>query len=287
MAGFNMQVQNIRPLDFSGLTNAIAGLGEKETRRKRNELLDMQIEDAKLNREIKKQSNVLAKEYANANNDTKDSVFKQWVAVDPQGATIAIQAYDAMDASKQKETLNKAQKLYSHINSVMNNDGTLNTEAYNLKAPAYGLPLVDGVKVTSQSVMQELKQAEMQIIGIQEYAKGRNKTANEKEIINERGKRDKELEAFKHQNDMELEKNKARIKTDGLDAKTKEQISFNKSKINSLTQQLNNTFDKDERAKLGKEIKFYTDKTRKILGDNEIEEDIITPEPEGWEIYLD
>lgn len=305
-----MTYQRPPDLDFSGLNNALIQISNEKQNERRNKLLDMQISQAEKEMANKEQGNALAKQYNETTDETqKDSILKQWAVIDPQGMQQSIKAFDVLDSNAQKKALNNASKIYSHISSVMNQDGTLNEQAYNMRASAYGLPIIDGKNVTANTVLGDLKKAEMQIVGIQEYAKTKYETDSkikleDRKNSNELSKLNKEyglragLEATKFGYDSKLtdkriagQKEVASIRStteDGFDAKTKEKVSFYKSKINSLTQQLNGTFDAKEKQPIQKQIDDYTKKISTIIGDTDITNGTITePEKEVWEDYLE
>lgn len=289
--GFMDSPAPIRPIDFSGLTNTFNQISENKRNEKRNELYDMQIKQAKNKMEREEKGNALADQYSTASDEEqKTSILKQWAVTDPQGMAQAVKAFDTLDESKQKAVVQKAAKVYSHISSVMNPDGTLNQQAYNMRAPAYGLPPIDGQKVTADMIMGELKQAEMQIVGIQEYAKQSMTTKNEllkedrksKNDLNKMGveygykqnlqssgnAHDMALEDKRQGNRVALKQTKGADDNESFDPKTKEKINFAKTKINSLTQQLNASFDKEERKAIQSQIDSHTKKVNDLLGDN-------------------
>lgn len=304
---FMGQPTPIRPLDFSGINNAISNIKEAKQNEKRNALYDLQIERATNEMEREKKSNALAEQYSTAQDENqKQSILKQWAVADPKGMQQTLGAFDALDSISQQKMLKKASTLYNHVSSVMNDDGTLNVQSYNAKAPAYGLPQIDGQNVTPQMIMSELKQAEMQIVGIQEYAKEKFKTQNElakedRKSKNELSKmgveygyrqslqdsnnaHDFAIEDKRQGNRVALKQTKGADGEAGFDAQTKEKISFAKTKINSLTQQLNATFDKEERKQLQSQINAQTKKVNDLLGDNEEDSTMTTSKP-SWSDY--
>ena len=165
-----MDYQAPQKTDFSVINNALDSIYQQKQDEKKNKLLDMQMqrEQNALDKEAK------GKEYAGKVANAKDedertAILKEWGTYDPQGMNNTLQAYNALDAKGQADMKRKAETLYNHISGVLNQDGTLNTEAYNAKAPQYGLPQVDGVNVTSQSVMGELNQAKRTVLGLGKY----------------------------------------------------------------------------------------------------------------------
>lgn len=167
-----MDYQAPQKTDFSVINNALDSIYQQRQDEKKNKLLDIQTQREQNALDKENKSNTYRQQYADAKDDnTKNDIMKQWATFDPQGMNQTLQAYDALDEQGQKDLRRKAETVYKHISGVMNEDGTLNTQAYNAKAPQYGLPQIDGRNVTVQSVMGELKQAQMQVMGIGEYAK--------------------------------------------------------------------------------------------------------------------
>lgn len=306
-----MTYQRPPDLDFSGLNNALIQISNEKQNERRNKLLDMQISEAEDAINTRNKGKEFSKNYFATKDETqRASIMEQYIATDPKGAAETITMLDKLDEAGAKRVKNNAKKLYSHIMGVMNQDGTLNPEAYNQKAPAYGLPIIDGTNVTAQAIQGQLKTLEMQILGTEEFIKGKFDTENKVKIENKKysnalSLEDKkqsgrvQLEDVRYGNDAKLvdkkvagQKEVNAAKPVGMSDMDKQKISAWKSRVNTLTDQLNNTIETDgkgnkgEKQRLQKEINFYNSKIDNFLGESNGNSDTMQDEPEDWEDYL-
>lgn len=307
-----MTYQRPPDLDFSGLNNALIQISNEKQNERKNKLLDMQISEAEDAINTRNKGKEFSKNYFATKDETqRTSIMEQYIATDPKGAAETITMLDKLDEAGAKRVKNNAKKLYSHIMGVMNQDGTLNPEAYNQKAPAYGLPIIDGTNVTAQAIQGQLKTLEMQILGTEEFIKGKFDTENKVKIENKKysnalsleDKKQKgrvQLEGVRYGNDEKLvdkkvagQKEVNAAKPVGMSDMDKQKISAWKSRVNTLTDQLNNTIEidgkgnKGEKQRLQKEINFYNSKIDNFLGESNGNSDTMQDEPEDWEDYLE